>query len=73
MKPPKHDQICDKCGQKLQRRKDDYPEAIKKRLQTYNQQTKPAIDYLQNYVKVIKVDASGRIRDVYKEIIKKLK
>lgn len=72
-KPPKKDEICDKCGQKLIQRKDDYPAAIKKRLALYNKQTKPAIDYLKKHVRVIQVSGEGSIKDVNKQIVRALK
>ena len=43
--PPKKDGICDVCGGKLIQRKDDTPEIIKDRLNTYNEQTKPLVEY----------------------------
>lgn len=43
--PPKVSGICDKCGEKLIHRKDDTEEIIKDRLETYNNETKPLIDY----------------------------
>lgn len=43
--PPKKDGVCDKCGNMLIQRKDDTKEVILDRLKTYNDQTKPLIDY----------------------------
>ncbi len=42
---PKTEGICDKCGGPLYQRSDDNPEVIKKRLQVYQEQTKPLLDY----------------------------
>ncbi len=42
---PKKSGICDKCGGELYRRADEVPEIIKKRLDTYHQQTKPLEEY----------------------------
>jgi adenylate kinase len=36
---------CDKCGGKLYQRPDDKPDVIKERLENYNEQTKPLIEY----------------------------
>ncbi|MFA5021622.1 MAG: nucleoside monophosphate kinase, partial [Patescibacteria group bacterium] len=41
--PPKQPGICDKCGGQLFKRDDDKPEAIKKRLEIYHQETKPLL------------------------------
>jgi adenylate kinase len=42
---PKVDMICDKCGGNLYQRPDDTPEVIKKRIQVYEQQTQPILEY----------------------------
>ena len=38
---PKQEGICDSCGDKLVIRKDDAPETVLARLQTYHEQTEP--------------------------------
>ena len=43
--PPKEEGKCDKCGGELYQRDDDKPEVIKERLEAYNKQTAPLIDY----------------------------
>lgn len=43
--PPKVEGICDKCGEPVIQRSDETEEAILNRLETYNQQTAPLIDY----------------------------
>ncbi|MGQ9506831.1 MAG: adenylate kinase family protein [Candidatus Bathycorpusculaceae bacterium] len=42
---PKKDMICDKCGGTLYQRPDDTPEVIKKRIQVYEEQTQPILQY----------------------------
>jgi len=42
---PKVEGKCDKCGGPLYQRSDDTPEVIKNRLQVYQKQTKPLLDY----------------------------
>jgi adenylate kinase len=44
---PKVEGICDKCGGPLYQRSDDNPEVIKKRLQVYQEQTKPLLEYFK--------------------------
>ena len=39
--PPKTEGICDSCGSQLVIRKDDAPETVLARLQTYHEQTEP--------------------------------
>ena len=44
--PPKVEGICDKCGAKLKQRADDSdPEAIKRRLEIYEEKTSPLVEY----------------------------
>lgn len=40
---PKVDMICDKCGGPLYQRSDDSPEVIKKRIEVYEEQTRPIL------------------------------
>jgi len=44
---PKVEGVCDKCGGPLYQRSDDNPEVIKKRLQVYQEQTKPLIEFFK--------------------------
>ena len=37
--------MCDKCGGPLYQRPDDTPEVIKKRIEVYEQQTQPLLQY----------------------------
>lgn len=46
--PPKVDGICDNCGEALVQREDDSnPEAIKRRLEIYEEKTSPLVDYYE--------------------------
>jgi adenylate kinase len=40
---PKVDMVCDKCGGPLYQRPDDNPEVIKKRIEVYEEQTRPIL------------------------------
>lgn len=42
---PKRDMICDKCGGPLYQRSDDTPEVIKNRIEVYESQTQPVLQY----------------------------
>lgn len=44
---PKVEGVCDKCGGPLYQRSDDTAEVIKKRLQVYQEQSKPLLEYLK--------------------------
>jgi adenylate kinase len=44
---PKVDMVCDKCGGPLYQRPDDTAEVIKKRIEVYEAQTKPIVQFLR--------------------------
>lgn len=43
--PPRTEGVCDTCGGKLIRRKDDAPETVKARLEVYHRETEPLKDF----------------------------
>lgn len=43
--PPKAEGVCDTCGGKLVRRKDDEPETVRARLEVYHKKTEPLKAY----------------------------
>lgn len=51
-------------------RVDDNEETIKKRLQTFHNQTKPVIDYYSQKDKVCKIPAEGSEKDIFAEVEK---
>lgn len=60
-------ETCTEGGQTgtLVRRKDDEPEAIRKRMQVYRDQTAPVIDwYASHGANMVRVDALGTLEDV---------
>lgn len=61
---------CVKCGQKLYQREDDKPQTVKSRLEVYNKQTAPLIEYYSNKGILYTVDGSQDIKDVYNSIVK---
>lgn len=69
MKPKKKD-VCDKCGSPLVMRKDDEPETVRKRIQVYEQETSPLVDYYKKKKLLVDVDASKRPKEVFKEAVK---
>jgi adenylate kinase len=54
-------------------RADDNEETIVKRLKTFNDMTKPVLDYYEKQHKLIRIDASGSIDDIFKVVDEKLK
>lgn len=66
--PPEKDGICDKCGGELYQRDDDREEAIRQRLETYESQTQPLIDYYRERNLLRPVDGRGDVGVVYGRI-----
>ncbi|HIS33174.1 MAG TPA: adenylate kinase [Candidatus Limivivens intestinipullorum] len=67
--PPKTENICDSCGEKLILRDDDKPETVKKRLDVYHEQTQPLIDYYKKAGILRDVDGTVDMEDVFKAIV----
>jgi adenylate kinase len=61
---PKVEGICDKCGSALIQRSDDNEETIRKRLEVYEQQTAPLIEYYRKTNLLRTVNAIGEIKDI---------
>ena len=61
---------CAKCGGKLYQRDDDKPETVKARLEVYNKQTAPLIDYYDAKKVLYTVDGSQSVQDVFASIVK---
>jgi adenylate kinase len=70
--PPKVVDICDTCGAGLIIRKDDDPETIRNRLQTYHAQTAPLKAYYEAQGKLKTVGGQSTVADTTKEVIKAL-
>ena len=66
--PSKKEGACDKCGGELFQRGDDQEETIKKRLDVYDAQTAPLIDYYQKKGILKSVTGTGSIDDIFKKV-----
>lgn len=69
-KPPKKEGVCDIDDLPLRMRSDDKPEAIKKRLSIYHEQTEPILKHYED--RIIKIDGNKEINQVFEEITNKL-
>lgn len=70
---PKVDGICDKCSNKLVIRNDDVEEVVIERLKTYDQNTKPLIEFYEKLNLVVKVNGEKSPQEVGQEIKELLK
>jgi adenylate kinase len=66
---PKKEGVCDKCGGALFQRDDDKEETIKKRLDVYQKQTAPLIDYYSKKKIMKTVVGVGSIEDIFKKAV----
>jgi adenylate kinase len=66
--PPKVDNMCDLCGRPLKLRKDDKPEVVEKRLQTYHEQTEQLIDYYEDKGLLRRFDGTRSPTEVHDHI-----
>lgn len=70
--PPKKEGVCDVCGGELTQRSDESEEAVQVRIDTYNKQTKPLIDYYTMLGELTNVDGNQSMDKVAEEIYKVL-
>ena len=61
--PPKTEDVCDKCGDKLVVRKDDAIEVVRDRLATFHKQTEPLKDYYGSQGKLKSIDGTKGIHE----------
>jgi adenylate kinase len=66
--PPRTPGKCNRCGGELYQRNDDMPEAIKKRLEQYHDETEPLLEYYRPRKIVHKVDGTKKIEEVFKDL-----
>jgi len=57
--PPKVEGVCDKCGGAVVQRDDETEEAINNRLNVYNDQTAPLVDFYKNEGMLLSVQATS--------------
>ena len=68
--PPKKEGICDACGSELYQRDDDSEATIRERLNVYNEQTAPLIDYYEKKGLLRRVEGVGPIDGIFEKIVK---
>ena len=61
--PSQKDGICDKCGQALYVRKDDTPETVLNRLETYHNQTEPLKEFYDRKGLLLTVQGQEGVAD----------
>ncbi len=69
-KMPKKEGFCDNCNKTLEKRKDDNEDAIKKRINIFNKETLPLVDFYKD--KLIEINGEQGVEDVFNDIKKAL-
>lgn len=67
--PPQMTGVCDTCKQSLTHREDDAPEVIKKRIETYREQTEPLLEFYRDEDILKTVNGNQDPESVFADII----
>ena len=68
-KPPKLNNSCDQHPDaQLVQRVDDTPEKVRIRLETYNRETEPLLDYYQRTGRLHRIDGARSPEEIYRDI-----
>ena len=68
-----HTLLCDDCGGALGQRIDDTPEGVHKRLAVFASETQPVIDYYRSTGKLLTVDGTKSVDEIFEDIMSGLK
>ena len=66
--PTKGEGICDVCGSEVVQRKDDREDTVRERLDVYERQTQPLIDFYKEKNLLSTVDGTKAINEVFNDI-----
>jgi len=66
--PPRVEGICDVCGGVLKQRADDRPETVRARLEVYERETAPLVQYYERLGVLRNVDAAGPAEKVFSAV-----
>ena len=64
---------CDLCSGELYQREDDMPEAVRVRIQVYQEETEPLVQYYSKAGKLVDVDGRGSVDKVGQRLLAGLK
>jgi adenylate kinase len=61
--------VCPQCGGEVYQRDDDKPEPVRRRLEVYQQQTEPLIDYYRKTNRLVPINGMDEIGYVHKLVL----
>ncbi len=70
--PPKKEGVCDVCGGPLIQRDDDNAETVANRIEVYEAQTMPLIEYYEKAGNIAHIDGATGLDNVFADIVKAL-
>lgn len=70
--PPKHPNICDRCGATLIKRDDDREAIVKSRFSVYEKETAPVKEFYRGKGLLFNIDSRGSKDKIWKEVKKRI-
>ena len=70
--PPKTPGKCNLCRGELYQRQDDTPDAVRVRIQVYEDETRPLVGYYNKDKKLVEVDGVGTVNEVAQRLLQAL-
>ncbi len=67
--PPKQEGVCDKCGGELIQRADDNEETAKNRIDVYNKETSPLVEYYEKAGNLVRIDGAAPLEETFAAIV----
>jgi adenylate kinase len=67
--PPQRDGVCDQDGEPLSQREDDKEEVVRHRIEIYEQETRPLLEFYDRKGILKRIDGRGGPDDVYREVV----
>lgn len=67
--PPRNFNLCNKCNGELYQREDDAEDTVKMRLEVYDTQTRPLLNYYQERGLLHRIEGVGSLDDVRRRIM----
>ena len=68
--PPQQPGVCDVCGGDLYQRADDSQDAVRRRLEVYEEQTAPLVDYYERQSKLRLINGQQSIDQVANDLLR---
>jgi len=66
--PPEESGVCDGCGDELIQRDDDDEETVRERLDVFDENTQPVVDYYDDEGELVRIDGHGTPGEVWEAL-----